>query len=240
MTALAPFALDLVAITLLTFGVYFPRHRRRDLVVAYLGVNVGVLVVAATLATSTVGAGVGLGLFGVLSIIRLRSTELGQREVAYYFSALALGLLGGLSVLALPVTAALMALVLAVLWVGDHPRLLARHRTLLVHLDVAITDETALVADLERRLGARVHAVGVVKVDLVLETTLVEVRYEVARRRGGRAARPARGAVDGGVRPAAPGEATTPPGETVVPQVSPSAVPSVVVATASVPVRVLR
>ena len=37
-----------------------------------------------------------LGLFGVLSIIRLRSEELAQHEVAYYFAALALGLLGGL------------------------------------------------------------------------------------------------------------------------------------------------
>lgn len=42
-------------------------------------------------------AGVGLGLFGVLSIIRLRSEELSQREVAYYFASLSLGLLGGLS-----------------------------------------------------------------------------------------------------------------------------------------------
>ena len=90
------YLVDLLAVLVLTFGLYFPRHRRRDLVVAYLGVNVGVLAVAATLATSTVGAGLGLGLFGVLSIIRLRSTELSQHEVAYYFAALALGLLGGL------------------------------------------------------------------------------------------------------------------------------------------------
>ena len=88
------FAIDLVAISLLTFGLYFPRHRRRDLVVAYLGVNVGVLAVSAALSTTTVGAGLGLGLFGVLSIIRLRSTELAQTEVAFYFAALALGLLG--------------------------------------------------------------------------------------------------------------------------------------------------
>ena len=77
------FAIDLVAVSLLVFGLYFPRHRRRDLVVAYLGVNVGVLAVAGSLSSSTVGAGLGLGLFGVLSIIRLRSTELDQHEVAY-------------------------------------------------------------------------------------------------------------------------------------------------------------
>ena len=87
---------DLVAVVVLT-GVYFPRHRRRDLVVAFLGVNVGVLAVARRSGPGTSAPGSVSGLFGVLSIIRLRSTELDQREVAYYFSALALGLLGGLA-----------------------------------------------------------------------------------------------------------------------------------------------
>lgn len=181
---MSPFLLpaaDLVAISLLTFGIYFPRHRRRDLVVAYLAVNVGVLAVATVLADSTVGAGLGLGLFGVLSIIRLRSTELDQHEVAYYFSALALGLLGGLGTdSALPL--ALMALVVAVLYVAGHPRLLRRYRQHGMLLDRAFTDETALTAHLEGVLGARVHQVTVQRVDLVDDTTLVDVRYQAVGR----------------------------------------------------------
>ena len=55
-----------------------------DLVVAFLGVNVGVLAVSMVLGSSAIGAGLGLGLFGVLSIIRVRSTEISQHEVAYY------------------------------------------------------------------------------------------------------------------------------------------------------------
>ena len=73
MSTLAYIAMDLVAILVLVFGLYVPRHNRRDLVVAFLGVNVGVLAVSAALLDSAVTAGLGLGLFGVLSIIRLRS-----------------------------------------------------------------------------------------------------------------------------------------------------------------------
>ena len=181
MTQYALLALDLVAISVLAFGVYFPRHRRRDLVVAYLGVNVGVLAVATALASSAVGAGLGLGLFGVLSIIRLRSTELTQHEVAYYFSALALGLLGGLA--ASPLSAALMVLIVAVMAVVDHPRMFRRYRQQTMVLDSAITDETALVAHLERLLGARVHTAIVQRVDLVNDTTCVDVRYELSAAR---------------------------------------------------------
>lgn len=175
------YVVDLVAVTVLAFGLYHPRHRRRDLVVAYLGVNVGVLAVAATLATSTVGAGLGLGLFGVLSIIRLRSTELSQTEVAYYFAALAIGLLGGLGATTGWLSVAGTALVLAVMAVVDHPRVLRRSRSQSMVLDRAFLDEDALVAHVEDLLGARVRGASVQRVDLVNDTTWVDVRYDARR-----------------------------------------------------------
>jgi len=197
MPRLVLFAIDLVAVSVLVFGLYFPRHRRRDLVVAYLGVNVGVLAVAGALSSSTVGAGLGLGLFGVLSIIRLRSTELDQHEVAYYFSALALGIIGPLGGGEVWLPPTLMALILVVIFLGDHPRLFRSYRRQILVLDSAITDEVALLAKVEQVLGARVHALSVERVDLVSETTVVEVRYS---HRAGSAAG-TRAAATAGVRP---------------------------------------
>jgi hypothetical protein len=180
MAQLAYILLDLALISLLTFGLYFPRHRNRDLVVAYLCVNVGVLAVAEVLASSAVGVGLGLGLFGVLSIIRLRSSEITQHEVAYYFAALALGLISGLSTTLDPLPVALMLLLVVVLYVGDSPRLLRRYRQQIITLDRAIADETELYDHLERTLGARVHVATVQQLDLVNDTTLVDVRYQVS------------------------------------------------------------
>ncbi|BEL02423.1 DUF4956 domain-containing protein [Actinoplanes sichuanensis] len=177
MTTLLAVAADLVAIIVLTFGVYFPRHRRRDLVAAFLGVNIGVLAVATVLGSSTVGAGLGLGLFGVLSIIRLRSDEISQHEIAYYFAALALGLIAGLGNVMDILHLSLMALVVAALFVGDHPALFRRHRNQLIRLDVAHSDETALRAHLEQVLGGQVTAVAVKQIDMVNDSTLVEVRW---------------------------------------------------------------
>ncbi len=97
MSQLAMFAVDWLAVGLLALALYSPRHRRRDLVVSFLCVNIGVLAMSSVLSSAAIAAGVGLGLFGVLSIILLRSTELEQHEVAHYFSALALGLLAGLA-----------------------------------------------------------------------------------------------------------------------------------------------
>jgi Domain of unknown function (DUF4956) len=168
---------DLAAITTLVFGLFLPRHRRPELVAAYLTVNVGVLAVSSALASSTIGAGLGLGLFGILSIIRLRSEELSQHEIAYYFAALTLGLLGGLDTGASGVDLALMGAVLAAVAIGDHPRITPRVQTQQILLDQAHRREETLLAHLEGMLGARVVSTKVLRTDLVNDTTLVDVRY---------------------------------------------------------------
>lgn len=181
MSLAALFAIDAVAITVLVFGLYFPRHRRRDMVVAYLGINVGVLGVTQALSSAQISAGLGLGLFGVLSIIRLRSAELDQPEIAYYFAALALGLLGGFAVTPGWVSPALMAAIVVAVLVGDHPRLFGGYRHQTVTLDRAYPDELELRDRLEELLGAHVHRIAVRKLDLVTDTTVVDVRYEPRR-----------------------------------------------------------
>jgi len=179
------FLLDLVAVVVLVFAVYFPRHRRRDMIVALLGINVGVLGVTQALSSTTVSAGLGLGLFGVLSIIRLRSAEMDQTEVAYYFAALALGLLGGFSVDPSWLSPALMAALLAAMFVGDHPILFGRYRHQLIRLDQAYFDEREAVARLEELLGCTVRRLTIRDVDLVNDTTHVDVRFQVGARSPG-------------------------------------------------------
>ncbi len=192
MDLLTVIAIDLVAISLLAFGVYYPRHRRRDLAVAFVGVNVGVLAVSLVLAGTTVGAGLGLGLFGVLSIIRLRSREIEQSEMAYYLAALALGLVAGLSTTVTWVTAGLMLLVVGVLAIVDSPALLRRSREQTLVLDRAYTDEDDARTAVEQLLGAPVHRLTIRNLDLVSDTTTVDIRY-TAQAASGRTAQPASG-----------------------------------------------
>lgn len=181
---------DLVAATVLTFGLYWRRHYRRDLVVAFIGINVGVLAVSAVLADSEVGAGVGLGLFGVLSIIRLRSDELAQHEIAYYFAMLALGLLGGLDAAPAPVSLLFMALVVITIAIIDHPGLLRGHQRQQVIIDRAIQDPQELHTHLVELLDATITAVSVTRLDLVNDTTSVDVRFRRARPGKGRSDAP--------------------------------------------------
>ncbi len=173
---------DMVAVLVLALAVYYPRHRRADLVTAFIAVNVGVLAVTIVLAGSAATIGLGLGLFGVLSIIRLRSDELGQHEIAYYFAALAIGLIGGLGTGDVTLSITLMAALVAVLALADSRLLQSAGLHQVVVLDSAITDEATMVERLELLLDSRVTRVRPMRVDLVNDTTTVEVHYATAPR----------------------------------------------------------
>jgi hypothetical protein len=172
---------DVVAITVVAYGIYFRRYYRRDLLLAYISLNVGIFAVTALLAESKAGVGLGLGLFGILSIIRLRSDSITQEEIAYYFVALALGLIGGLASTPLWLAPVLSAALVAVMYIVDHPRLTARSHRQSITLDRAYPDRAQLRAALERLLGGEVRHLVVLQLDLVTDTTMVDVRYKIPR-----------------------------------------------------------
>jgi hypothetical protein len=179
MSLLTGLATDLAAIVLLAYAVYFRRYYRRDLLLAYVALNIGVLAVTVLLAGTQAGIGLGLGLFGILSIIRLRSDQITQQEIAYYFVALALGLVNGLRPAPGWLAPAASTVLVAIMYAVDHPRLGARTHRQLVTLDAAYPDRDELRRALQRLLGADVRHLVVLELDLVRDVTVVDVRYRV-------------------------------------------------------------
>jgi Domain of unknown function (DUF4956) len=168
---------DVAAIFLLAYVLYFRRHRRADLLLAYVSLNIGIFVAMSLLTQVRVDVALGFGLFAILSIIRLRSTSVTQQEVAYYFVALVLGLVNGLDIGDRRLAVGVNVLLLLTMAVVDSRHLRDRARRMDVHLDVIHADDAALVADLERRLGGKVQHHEVNDVDYVNETMVVDVRY---------------------------------------------------------------
>ena len=179
---------DVAAIFLLAYGLYFRRHRRADLLLGYVALNIGLFVAMSLLTTVPLDIALGFGLFAILSIIRLRSTSVTQQEVAYYFVALVMGLVNGLGLEDRRLAVAINVVLLVTMLVVDGRPLRERARRLDVTLDVVHADDAALVADLERRLGGEVMHHQVNEVDYVRDTMVVDVRY---RYRYGRRAVPA-------------------------------------------------
>jgi hypothetical protein len=174
---LASLLVDLVAISVLTYAIYFRRHQRRDLTLGFMGVNVGLFAVSSFTATTTISVGFGIGLFALLSVIRLRSTTTSQEEIGYYFVALVIGLVNGLSAgNRWSVTITLNIVLLAVMFVADHPRMLSHAERHLVVLKGVPRPLSSLHGELEDRLGYEVTRLRVLEIDYANKRTHVDVR----------------------------------------------------------------
>jgi hypothetical protein len=179
---LASLVVDLVAISFLTYGLYFRRHRRRDLTLGFMGVNVGLFAVSSFTATSSISVGFGIGLFALLSVIRLRSTTTSQEEIGYYFVALVIGLVNGLSSAdQWRVAITLNVVLLAVMYVADHPRMLRHSERHLVVLKGVPRPLGSLRGELEGRLGFEVTRLRVLEIDYANKRTHVDVRVDTGR-----------------------------------------------------------
>ena len=168
---------DVACLLFLVFVVFVPRFHRRDVAVALCTLNLGVLSISMLLTNSEVSAGLGLGLFGLLSIVRLRSDEMTHEEMSFYFCALILGMIGGIATepLWMPL-AAMGALVVTVFAVG-HPRLLSDVQVRTIVLDRAVARSVEIRDRLDTVIDGRVLTLRVLRVDLINDSTTVQVRY---------------------------------------------------------------
>jgi hypothetical protein len=174
--ALVRLALDAGAIGILAFALYYRRHGRSDLAVLLCLFNLGVFLAVIVIVGGEFGVSAGLGLFAVLSVMRMRSETFSARELGYFFTALALAILYAVDVGGLAFPLALSAAALAGVAVLDHPRLMRSTRTMEVTVELIFSDHDALRRHLEERLNVDVADVRVVEVDYVREVTRAELR----------------------------------------------------------------
>lgn len=170
---------DLCAIAALDL-LLAARRPRRGLFLVFTAFNVGVFTLLAAISERHIGPAVGFGLFALLSIVRLRSEPFSNAELSYFFCALVLAIVTGLRVGDVPLQVLLSSVLLATLFLVDHPALHRRTARRTVTLDELVVDEEALRTRLSQDFGVEVLEVSIDEVDYVRDLTRVEIRYVVA------------------------------------------------------------
>ncbi len=181
-------AADILAIVLVAYVIYFRRHSRRDLLMIYTTLNIGLFVAMTVISLQETAIGVGFGLFAILSIIRIRSEEFSNGELAYAFISLIIALVNSLGVADATPTPTdgffvliLNVLAISVVFLMDHPKLLRKVGHQQIILDTIHSNDQSLRADLEKRLNVRVLDYAIANVDYVREITVLNVRYATDR-----------------------------------------------------------
>jgi hypothetical protein len=176
--------LDVLTMLLLVGWLYRRRLAAPEMALVFSALNVGLFAAVVAIGSGDFPTGVGFGLFGLLSLVRLRSAAFTLRDMAYTFVALVAGLVNGLSGGSIALVVALDLLLVAVIWVTDDARGGTTTRAMRLTLDVVCRDLDSVRAELKSRLGIEPQSVAISDIDFVRETTRVWVRYDVEERWG--------------------------------------------------------
>ncbi len=176
---LARLGVDVIALLVLVGVLYRRRQSAPAMPLVFAALNIGLFAALATISAGSFKAGIGFGLFGLLSLVRLRSAAFTLKDVAYTFIALVLALVTGLEQRDLWLVAFLSALLLLVVWITDDSRSQPATRVMRLTMDHLVLDPIVAQRELSTRLTAPILSVVIDDVDFVRETTRVMVRYTV-------------------------------------------------------------
>jgi hypothetical protein len=169
-----------LSMLLLVGWLYRRRLAAPEMALVFTALNIGLFAAVTSIGAGHFPTGIGFGLFGLLSLVRLRSAAFTLKDVAYTFVALVLALVNGLPGRDLVMVVGLDLLLLVAIWVVDETRSRTpTTRLMMVTLDIAVTDLGAAFEAVRRRVAVEPLSVVVEDVDLVRETTRVAVRYAV-------------------------------------------------------------
>jgi hypothetical protein len=171
--------LDVASMLVLVGWLYRRRVAAPEMTLVFTALNIGLFAAVTSIGSGDFPTGIGFGLFGLLSLVRLRSAAFTLKDVAYTFVALVLALVNGLPERNLVVVVALDVVLLVAIWLTDESRSTRPTRVMRLTLDDAFTDVDAATAELRRRLAMEPTSVTIDEVDFVRETTRVSVRYPV-------------------------------------------------------------
>lgn len=167
--------------------LYYKKSRRRDFYFTFMLISLAIfflvffmIFVLEDMKAKT-SIGIGIGLFGIFSIMRYRTDAMPVREMTYLFVIISLSVVNAIaasvSIGELLVT---NIIVVAAIWLCEH-RLKLEPSKLVQYdrLELIKPDRSEdLKADLEMRLGLKVRKVEVGAIDMLRDMAVLRVYYD--------------------------------------------------------------
>lgn len=196
---LVRFAVCFIVNFIIIDRLYYPKGKRRDFYFTYMLTSIAVFFLMFFMMDMKAKAtmGIGIGLFGIFSIMRFRTDAMPVREMTYLFLIISLSVIsaivptatdnGSLDVTRLSELVMTDTLVIAITWLCEHR--LEVKQTKLIQYDrvelVAPQRYDELIEDLKKRTGLDIIKVEVGGIDFLKDSAVLKVYYNTHDKENG-------------------------------------------------------
>ena len=166
--------------------LYYPKSKRRDFFFTFMLIGVAIFFIVFFMIfvledmKGKTGIGVGIGMFGIFSIMRYRTDAMPVREMTYLFIVLCLSVVNALAS-TMPVTELFLTNVLIVICVWGCEKSLKVVPCKLIQYDrmelIKPERRAELIEDIKERTGLDIIKVEVGGIDMLRDMAVVKVDY---------------------------------------------------------------
>lgn len=179
------FVINVAAMLILVFGLYYRRYRDKELVTAASLFNVFAFGVLSILSSVQFSVAAGFGLFAILALFTLRSEQISKIEITYFFGAVAIAVICAIPGTSPILVGIVLVMVLLGAWIFDHPRLLRSADGVKLTLDKIephiLSDPARMRADLSQRLGVEVMTYQILMLDYINDLARINAFFRKSR-----------------------------------------------------------
>ena len=182
--------INIVVVGLIIDRLYYPKSKRRDFYFTFMLISIAIFFIVFFMIfvleemKGKTSLGIGIGLFGIFSIMRYRTDAMPVREMTYLFVIIALSLVNAISegvpMIELGITNLIFFLAV---WLCEWRLKVLPSKIIQYDKMELIVPErkNELIADLEKRLGLEIVQVEVGAIDFIRDMAMVKIRYRGKR-----------------------------------------------------------
>jgi hypothetical protein len=175
------FGLNLLAIFIFVYVIYYRRHQNRENLTLFLAFNLFMFPFLNI--NFEISSQFAFTLFAILAVMRIRSAAFSKRELTYFFGAIAISVINAVGMENPSLLLLSNAFILLSAYIVDHPRLLPSHQTfktqlILSHFEPALlANQEALTAEMAAQTQLPIKKVQVRKIDLARGEAVIDIEY---------------------------------------------------------------
>lgn len=177
--------IDLVAISLLLWGIYLPNnHKNREFIFTFMMLNVVIFHISYLLNSVEISLGAAFGLFAVFGLLRYRTEDIPMKDMTYLFLSIALGLVVAVSVGDWE-PAVICAILLLLTFIMDASFIFKKEISKVVLYEhiamIKPENHHKLLEDLRARTGLDIHYIRIQGLDYLRDSASIRIYYYQGR-----------------------------------------------------------